>query len=309
VRIASTSLVLAILHGSALVADAQPWVPPPGQGTATLTYQNYYVTGHFSITGTRTINGATHSKALVANVDVGLPRAFGVSIELPYIRSKYTGPGIYFVGGFPTTPGPLDDRSYHGAFQDLHIEGRRMFAFRHVALAPLAGLTVPTHAYETRGEAVPGRHRTDFQFGASAGTEFSPSTYAHARYALAASEKTEGFPSVRSNIDLEAGYDVIRRCTFRGLASWQVRHRGPTLPTLFAHGWDTHDRFIVSNYTNIGGGVSFRIKKATELSGTWVATVKGNNGAHIARMLAISLTREFGGGLKGLGGSATISSK
>ena len=63
----------------------------------------------------------------------------------------------------------------------------------------------------------------------------------------------------------------------------------------------------MSSYTNLGGGLTIRLRRSTELSGTWVATVKGKSGAHIGRLLAISLTREFGGGLKGLGGSATVS--
>lgn len=306
-RIRWTVLGLAIAHASALPAQAQPWVPPPGEGTVSLTYQNYYVTGHYSLTGERTINGATHSKALVAEFDVGLPQSFGLTVSLPYIRSKYTGPDIYFVGGVPTTPGPLDaDRAYHGAFQDLHAEARRMFEFTRVAVAPFAGITIPTHEYETHGEAVPGRHRTDFQIGASLGADLGrwvPSTYVHGRYALAVAEKIDDIPAVRSNIDLEGGYEVARRWTLKGLVDWQIRHKGPTIPELVAHGWDTHDRFIVSSYTNLGGGVTIRVRRSTELSGTWVAAVKGKSGAHISRGLSVTLTREFGGGLKGLSGN------
>jgi hypothetical protein len=303
--IGSTSLAFAIVHASARPARAQPWVPAPGEGSASITYENYYVKGHYSLTGDPTINGATHSKALVAEVDVGLPESFALTISVPYIRSKYTGPDIYFVGPFPTTPGPLDDGVYHGAFQDLHVEARRMFEVEGVAIAPLAGITIPTHEYPTDGEAVPGRHRTDFQIGASVGTDLArwlPSTYVHGRYALAAAERIDGIPSVRSNIDLEGGYDVARRLTLQGLVEWQIRHKGPTLPELFAHGWSTHDRFIVSSYTNLGGGLTIRVRRSTELAGTWVAAVKGKSGAHISRALSVTLTREFGGGLKGLGG-------
>jgi hypothetical protein len=299
-----------MVHAGALQARAQPWVPAPGEGTVSVTYQNYYVKGHYSPTGERNINGATHSKSLVAEFDFGLPQSVGLTVSLPYIRSKYTGPGIYSVGGIPTTPGPLDDGSYHGTFQDLHVEARRMFEFDRVMVAPLAGITVPTHEYETRGEAVPGRHRTDFQFGASIGTDLGhwlPSTYLHGRYALAAAEQIDDIPGVRSNIDVEGGHEIARRWTLRGLVDWQIKHKGPTIPELFAHGWDTHDRFIMSSYTNLGGGLTIRLRRSTELSGTWVATVKGKSGAHIGRLLAISLTREFGGGLKGLGGSATVS--
>jgi hypothetical protein len=306
VRVGWISVVLAILLAPAVSAVAQPWVPPPGEGTVSVTYQNYYVEGHFvGPTGERTGNGATHSKSLSAEVDVGLPDSIGLTVSLPYIRSKYTGSDVYYVGGHPTFPGPLDDGQYHGAFQDVHVEGRRMFEFGRISLAPIAGLTVPTHEYETQGEAVPGRHRTEIQFGASAGTDLSnwlPSGYLDARYVLAAAERIDGIPAVHSNIDVEAGCGVMRRLSIRGLTSWQIKNKGPTVAELVAHGWSTHDRFIVSNYFNLGGGMAIQLTPSTELSGTWVSTITGDSGAHIARMLAVSLTRAFGGGLKGLGG-------
>ncbi len=279
-----------------------------------MTYQNYYVKGHYvGAEGIPTTDtGATHSKSLVAEVDWGLPKSIGLTISVPYIASKYTGPSVYKVMGIETTPGPLDDGFYHGAFQDLHLEVRRMIESGRVAIAPLGGITLPTHEYETQGEAVPGRHRTDFQIGASAGTDLSswiPSSYVHARYALAAAEVIDGLPSVRSNIDAEVGSDVTRRLGLKGLVDWQIRHKGPTTAELLAHGWTTHDRFVVSNYTNLGGGLTIHVRPSTELSGIWVSTVAGNRGAHMGHLLAVTLTREFGGGnaIKGLGGPTTNS--
>jgi len=207
VRIGLISFIAALLPVAVAPAFAQPWVPPKGEGTVSVTYQNYYVTGHFvGVRGIPTTDtGATHSKSLVADMDWGLPKSIGLTLSLPFIASKYTGPpGVYSVGGIETHPGPLDDGFYHGAFQDLHIEVRRMIDFGRFALAPHAGITIPTHEYATDGEAVPGRHRTDFQIGASAGTDISnfiPSSYVHARYSLAAAEVIDDLSSVRSSID------------------------------------------------------------------------------------------------------------
>jgi hypothetical protein len=308
-------LVAAVLHAAAVPALAQPWVPPPGQGTVSVTYQNYYVKGHWvGPQGVKTDNGGTHSKSLAAQADLGLPGSFGLTVGLPFIASKYTGSSVYFVNGQKTTPGPLDDGFYHGAFQDLRVEGRRMIEFGRVAVAPLAGITIPTHEYVTQGEAVPGRHRTEFQIGASAGIDVSrwfpswlPLNYVHGHYDLAAAEKIDGLAAVRSHIDVETGAGVTRRLGLNGLASWQIRNKGPTQQELIDHGWTTHDRFVVSNYFNLGGGVTFRLRPSTELSGTWVSAIDGSFGAHIAHLLAISLTREFGGGsaVKGLGAPAT----
>ena len=85
----------------------------------------------------------------------------GLIVSLPFIASKYTGPPVYFVGTHLTHPGPLDDGQYHAAFQDVRVEGRRLFRAGPVGFAPFVGASFPTHNYETVGEAVPGRHRRD----------------------------------------------------------------------------------------------------------------------------------------------------
>ena len=131
-------------------------------------------------------NGATHAKALITELDLGSPTT-SAHHYAPFIASKYTGPDQYIVGNFDVTKGPLDDRTYHGAIQDLHIEGRRLFSAGPVAIAPLVGVTIPTHDYETR-RSRPGRHRRELQSGATAGADLNrllPGTYVHGRYALA----------------------------------------------------------------------------------------------------------------------------
>ena len=149
-------VIVALKLSCAATVSAQPWVPAQGEGVVSITYQNYYVTGHFNPQGQENKNGATHAKALIAELDFGLTDTVGLIVTLPFISSKYTGPPVYFVGGIPTLPGPLDDGTYHGAFQDLRVEVRRLFFAGPIATAPFIGYTVPTHAYETQGEAVPG---------------------------------------------------------------------------------------------------------------------------------------------------------
>src|SRR5947208_4058421 len=164
-----TAVVVQLASAAPLCA--QPWVPPQGEGTVSVTYQNYYVTGHFDIQGHSNTNGATHAKAMIAEVDVGLTDTIALTVTLPFIATKYTGPEDYFVGGIATHPGPLDDRQYHGTFQDVRLEARRVWWAGPVAFAPLAGVSIPTHDYETRGEAVAGRRRRGLEIGASAGAD------------------------------------------------------------------------------------------------------------------------------------------
>jgi hypothetical protein len=302
-------MAAAVHIASVVPLHAQPWVPAQGEGTASVTYQNYYVKGHYDVFGRKNANGATHAKSLIAEADIGLTDTLALTVSLPFIATKYTGPDQYIVGGILTTPGPLDDRRYHATFQDVHVEVRRMWWAGPIAVAPIAGATIPTHHYETHGEAVPGRHRREILAGAAAGADLHPllpGSYVHGRYALAVAERIQGFSSVKSNIELEGGYEVGRFVGLRALASWQVKHKGPTIPALAAHDWLGHDRFIVASYFDLGGGVTISLTRTTELHAIWMATLSGNSGAHQSRLLAVGTSWNFGSAIGGLGESAAI---
>ena len=66
-------------------------MPPKGEGTVSLAYQNYYVTGHFDLLGRENKNGPTHSKAVAAELDIGVTDSVGLSIGLPCIASNPQG--------------------------------------------------------------------------------------------------------------------------------------------------------------------------------------------------------------------------
>jgi hypothetical protein len=298
-------MTAAIQLASISALAAQPWVPSRGEGTLSFTYQNYYVTGHFDAEGRKNENGPSHAKAVVAEVDFGVSETVAVTVTLPFIAARYTGPAEYFVGGIPTHPGPLDDGKYHGAFQDLRLEARCLCWAGPVAVAPFAGVSIPTHEYETHGEAVVGKHRRELQVGATAGADLNrllPHTYIHGRYSLAAAEREQGFPSIRSSVDVEGGVDISARVALRALAAWQIRHKGPTIGELAAADWLGHDRFIVSSLFNVGGGVTVSITRNTEVHALWIATVSGRHGAHRGRSLSIGTSWSFGSGGFGFGG-------
>ena len=305
-RFACVSSFLIILHGwHGTALRAQAGVPAQGEGTVSLTYQNYDVAGHFDVHGHENTNGGTQSHAVVTEVDYGVTDTFALNVSLPFIGSKYTGPPSYFVGTHETHPGPLDDGTYHGAFQDVRVEVRRLFWAGPVPVAPFVGASFPTHGYETVGEAVPGRHRRDLQVGASAGIDLDrilPGSYVQGRYAYATAERVDSFRFTRSNIDVEGGYAVVSRVVIRGLMNRQIRHRGPSLDELAAD-WEHHDRFIAPSYVNLGGGVSVSVSGSTDVYALWVATVSGSNGAHRARTLAVGVTLGLGSRLQGLGGA------
>jgi hypothetical protein len=293
-----------VMCGNGSVAMAQAWVPGKGDGTVSVTYQNYDVAGHYDAQGHKNNNGGTYSQVVVTEIDYGITDTIGVTVSLPFIASKYTGPPVYFVGGVETHPGPLDDGAYHGAFQDVRIDGRWLFWAGPIPVAPFVGASFPTHDYETVGEAVPGRHRRDLQAGANVGINLdrvTPGAYAHGRYAYGAAQEIEGFSFTRSNIDLEVGWPLISRVVIRGLAGWQIRHDGPSVRELTVD-WEHHDRFIAPSYTNLGVGASVPIG-GMDVYALWLGTARGSNGAHRARTIAAGVTFGFGSRLTGLGGT------
>ena len=293
---------VVLLTGAPRRAWAQAFVPPAGEGSVTVTYENYYVTGHFDPVGEKNKNGATHTKALLTEFDYALTDSVGLNISLPFIASKYTGPSSYFVARRETFPGPLDDYTYHGAFQDLRVEVRRMFEAPRFAVTPFVGVSFPTHHYETRGEAVPGRRRFELQLGASASSSLGsalPGVSFHTRYSYAAAQRISGYPATRSLLDIEMERGVGAHLILRALSSWQFRHTGPK-PLELQHIWEEHDRLLVSSYFNLGGGLSIALNRTTEVYGLWIATLSGKDGAHVSRTLAIGVSRGFGGGLGGL---------
>jgi hypothetical protein len=296
----------AVVQGcwSSVVA-AQAWTPARGEGTVSVTYQNYDVAGHYDPLGRKNNNGGTQSHVAVAEVDYGITDTLGVTVSLPFVASKYTGPPVYYIQGNETHPGPLDDRTYHGAFQDVRMEARRLFWAGAIPIAPFIAATIPTHAYETVGEAVPGRHRRDLQIGTNIGVNLDrlwSGTYVHGRYAYATAQRIEGFAFTRSNIDVEVGVPTGSRFVLRGLAGWQIRHQGPSIQELKVD-WEHHDRFIAPSYTNLGVGTSVPIG-GVDFYALWLGTVRGSNGAHRARTIAAGMTFAFGSRLRGLGTSS-----
>ena len=124
----------------------------------------------------------------------------------------------------------------------------------------------------------------------------------HGRYAWGTMEQVNGFPFIRSNIDLDAGVAATSRLLVRAVAEWQVRHAGPSLDEL-APDWVNHDRFIAPSYTNVGGGASVTVSRSADVFALFVATASGSNGAHRQRTLALGVSIDVRSGLRGLGGA------
>jgi hypothetical protein len=292
--------VAATAFSSPRPAAAQVVVPPRGEGTVTLAVESYRHTGHFDKDGNKTYNTSTETQTVIGHLDFGVTDTIGLAVSLPFISSKYTGPPTYIAAGIVTHAGPLDNGQYHSAFQDLHFEVRRMFVAGPVVIAPLIGVGVPTHEYEFEGESAPGRHRKELQLGVGASTDIVPRTEINARYAYTTLERVDGFPYTASIIDLHGDVSVTSRIGIQGLTELQIAHQRPTTLELVPI-WPMHDRFINPNQLALGGGVSWSLTRTTDVHVFGLTTVWGNNGAHIARTVAVGFSKTFGDSLGGFG--------
>src|SRR6266851_2675970 len=124
-RTAFAALVVPVVIAVwASPARAQAYLPPKGEGTVSVVFQQMGVTYHYAPT-TPVDRGHIRGETLLVDVTYGLTDKVAVSFALPWIASKYTGPYPHPLvdssGPIPVLYGanPLDDGTYHGTFQDF----------------------------------------------------------------------------------------------------------------------------------------------------------------------------------------------
>jgi hypothetical protein len=287
-RILIVTLVPLFLSGSLF---AQAWVPEKGEGFVALGYQRIAFDGHFTDAGVRRDRRQSRSNSGVFDIQYGIADRTALSLSIPYIGSKYTGLQEPFAATF------VDDKTYHGTFQDFRFELRHNIEDKPLALTPFVALIVPSHKYQTVGEAAPGRHLVEFHTGVNAGRfldQILPRAYVHGRYTYAFVEKDLGVPLNRSNVDLDLGYFVTSTLSVRALANWQWTHGGilfpyeADTPELFLH----HDRLLRANFFHVGGGCSFSPSRTVDIDGAIVTFVSGSN-THYGTGLILGVTWYF----------------
>ena len=269
--------------------SAQAWLPPKGEGFVSLTYQNLYVRNHLDYRGQKEDVGHIKANNLLMGVSYGITDRLALSIELPYIFSKYSGP-------FPESD--LDDGSYHRTFQDFRFDLRYNALQRPFVLTPFFAAVLPSHGYGTVGHAAAGRDLREYQVGMDAGRQlgpFLPRAYVNAQYSYAFVQGVEDFNLNRSRADFEVGYFVTRSFSLRGLGSWQWTYGGiefsPDLEDHPEH-FGVHDRAARANFTRLGGGAAFSVNRSVDIYAAVVTTVAGRNG-HAPLGIALGMSWTF----------------
>ena len=291
---------VAILGG--WPAAAQAFTPPAGVASLTLGWQYVDNTGHRLSDGSLTLpdgtptGGTSVTQSVLLETEYGFTDRLAVSFGIAYVFAKYTDPN-------PTPPPflPIDAcRCWNSSFQDFSLAARYRLLDDPWAVTPLVRAVLPSHSYETRGEAVVGRDLWELQVGLGAAfhvLKILPGATLQAGYAYSVVERVLDIPNDRSNGYFEVGYAASRRLYFRVDARWQRTHgglRGSELDRTHPNPeLDEHDRLLRDNNWRIGAGASYSVG-IFDVFAAFSKYVSGTD-THDGQAYTVGLTYYFGG--------------
>jgi hypothetical protein len=286
---ASGALCLAFVPAA---SHAQAWLPPKGSLILSIDYNEVLNKKHYTASGDEIDVGHTDMQAMSIGVLYGLSDRFMLKAGLPYMKTRYRGPGL---GGHDTE---IDNGSWHGTFTDLQLSLHYQVTDGPIAFAPYIGALIPTDDYVTQGHAAPGRGVNEYWLGFYVGSslnEWIPRTYVQARYNYAFVEKVADISHDRSNIDLEIGYFLNPDWSVRVLGAWQDTHGGIDVPVpvtspLFPY----HDVLASASFLNLGGGVSWVINDRVAAYGLYMQALHGKDAHKVDHRVSLGISYSLG---------------
>jgi hypothetical protein len=295
-------------------AAAQAFVPPAGEGSITIAYQNLLAHGHLDLNGDR-MPGASgtdrvHTHAAVLEAEVGVTARWALNVALPYIRSRYDGDAPHRPQG-TGAPREWDDGTYHQTFQDFRFGVRYNITTHPLAITPFAEAIIPSHHYPSIAHAAVGKDLRALVVGGAAGgflDAISPRLFFQVQAAYAVVQDVVDIRPNRSRVDGEVGYFITPRLAVRFLESYQVTHHGLDVlafsPMIAVEVHDhaetaitsehrvNHDRLQRANYFTLGGGFGFALNDSMQVFGNVVTVVWGEN-VHPLRGITVGLNTQF----------------
>jgi hypothetical protein len=142
----AAALALVVLGVGALPdrSLAQAWLPPAGDGTLTITYQDTTARGELDREGEPYwVEGKTRTHTFAPEIEWGLSERVALNVTLPFIAARYRGDHAH---GFDHhgAPSSLEDGTYHGGTQDFRLGVRYGLKRGTLAVAPFAEGVVPS---------------------------------------------------------------------------------------------------------------------------------------------------------------------
>ncbi len=294
-RTTSAVVVVAFTLLTPSFSSAQAWLPYKGEGSVSIIYQSVHSDGHFLEDGSSWAAYQSLAHDMIFEVDYGLTDRLALDVSLPYIVSKYTGREEPI--NLPQNV--LDDGAYHGTFQDFQF-GLHYNALRGpLTVSPFFTFIVPSHKYDTTGEAAAGARLRQFASGVYAGRLLNPvlsRTYVQGMYAYTAAEKVLGISLNRSNTELTIGQFITPALSVNFVWRGQWMHGGLDFselyqapPEVFLQG----DRITRQNYHHVGGGAGLAINGSLSANFSFVKFVSGRN-AHMGEAIFAGVSWSFG---------------
>jgi hypothetical protein len=292
------------------------WVPGAGESGLSFTFQTLNFAGHFDEHGNR-LEGAIPSRAFVGIVEFehGITDRLAITARLPYIASRFTGDQNEPVTALlreryeefrRTHPGAavtsLDTGEYYATFQDFGFTARYNLIEGVVAVTPVIGVTIPSHDYQTVGEAAPGQNLRALHTGVNVGALLYPMLrrgYVHGRYTYSFVESLAGVPLDRSSAEFEIGYAITPRVSVRGLFDWMHTHGGVPFSVAYedVELFLVHDRLLASRYWHFGGGTTLSLTDSLDLDAAIVTFLSGSDTHYgVGATLGLSWHFHTGGG-------------
>ncbi len=296
--IASSFLYLAAVFASCLAAPlpshAQAWLPPKGEGSYSVAYQNNFSRDHFDWQGNRFDAGHVQMHNLIQYVEYGLTDKIALDLSVPLTRSIYRGE-------FPhENPNHTDDGKYHASFSDFRFNVRYNLRRHPLVITPFIGTMVPSHSYETFAHSAIGKDLRGLVFGANFGRVLDPvlpRAFFQAQVSYAVVERIVGSRPSRSQFNNEFGYFVSRRLALTALQSLQITYSGMRFPIDYddftGPRWINHDRISKDSFLNLGGGFSLALSNSWALFGSVQTSVWGHNGHAVNHGIVFGFSRTF----------------
>ncbi len=281
-----------------VLAVAQTWVPPKGEGYASLSYQGFWMRHHLDSFGRKSAGGV-RSHVAVMGFTYGLTDRLAFDADMPWVASKYSGP-VPFIpemrpgGGFVHPF--IDDSRYHGAFQDLRLNVRYNVLRDPVVLTSGLAVVIPSQRYPTFGHANLGRDLREYRAAIHLARQlrpFLPRAYVDLVSTYTFVQKLVDINTNRHNIGLEVGYFLMPRLLLRGFGVWQKTHggleRSPNFPIELL---SMQYRLWRAHWSRLGGGALFSVNENIDLFAAVTSAVSGKN-AETGTYLAFGISWRF----------------
>jgi hypothetical protein len=213
---------------------------------------------------------------------------------VPFVNVKYRGPEEPF--NLPDNV--LDNGIYHGTVTDLGFQFRYNLLERPVVVTPFFSAGVPSHAYETLGEAAPGRNFKEYRLGTYVGRLLEPilpRAFVHGYYSYSFVQQDVDIPLNYSSFGLEAGYFVAGTVPISFLWRQHWTHGGLSFNELFEAPPDVFvnlDRVVRIKFKHVGAAVSFPLGDSVSGFANYLKFLSGVD-AHYGQAFSVGLSWTF----------------